>query len=545
MSKKEWIALLFIYLLVLLVGAAIFVYLEAGQEMQGRETLHRLKVDIKGYGHMSPTTDIGRIFCVLYALVGVPLNGILFTNLGEFFSTKIIRAHHKFKEIHYESKVNVFVDTVFYLVPGIMVFIFLPAGVFVAIEGWNYIEAVYYAFITLTTIGFGDYVAGRDDHGSGWIWVYKISIVVWIIFGLGYLVMIIGFIQKAIKSKKVKTVERKFARALRRQANKFNQNLPRELKLMRKLLNAITLMQMKQAYEPPPVMKTATSQPNLASEEPFPIRRSASDAALQDTSKTNGEAFNQRVAQIHSVTIFLEMAEALLKHHGTADSNQLTITSCLSTSEASDDTNNNTSTERDEDAVEKGVVNVAFDETENDISIEKIPSRNSLEAHQKRLKNYSVTQVLANSPALQRKLSELGIVPPTLSRGRSASFNSVKDLKINDVKISTMSDLLGLMECMLCDAWREDEADASPSTTRESTPSRCSHKQRFSFPTRIRHFANDLPRRATVAQVFQSPSSNPQLLSTHRLSSTEDKETDGLKCKFYLHPCKSNENTKL
>ena len=36
----------------------------------------------------------------------------------------------------------------------------IPAVIFHTIEGWSYAEALYYAFITVTTIGFGDYVAG-------------------------------------------------------------------------------------------------------------------------------------------------------------------------------------------------------------------------------------------------------------------------------------------------------------------------------------------------------------------------------------------------
>ena len=47
------------------------------------------------------------------------------------------------------------------LLVGLSLFIFIPAVIFVAVEGWDYYEAWYYCFITLTTVGFGDYVAGK------------------------------------------------------------------------------------------------------------------------------------------------------------------------------------------------------------------------------------------------------------------------------------------------------------------------------------------------------------------------------------------------
>lgn len=50
-----------------------------------------------------------------------------------------------------------------YLVPGFLFFIFLPACIFVVFEGWDYVAAIYYAFVTLTTIGFGDLVAGTRN----------------------------------------------------------------------------------------------------------------------------------------------------------------------------------------------------------------------------------------------------------------------------------------------------------------------------------------------------------------------------------------------
>lgn len=41
-----------------------------------------------------------------------------------------------------------------------MLFVALPAIIFKHIEGWSALDAIYFVVITLTTIGFGDYVAG-------------------------------------------------------------------------------------------------------------------------------------------------------------------------------------------------------------------------------------------------------------------------------------------------------------------------------------------------------------------------------------------------
>lgn len=51
-----------------------------------------------------------------------------------------------------------------YLIPGIVVFLFLPACLFTYFEDWPYSVSVYYSFVTLTTIGFGDYVPTFQKH---------------------------------------------------------------------------------------------------------------------------------------------------------------------------------------------------------------------------------------------------------------------------------------------------------------------------------------------------------------------------------------------
>lgn len=85
-----------------------------------------------------------------------------------------------------------------YLVPGILIFIFLPACVFTYFEKWPYEISVYYSFVTLTTIGFGDYAASfqpSQPHEFGnWFVAYEMFIIIWFILGLGYLVMIMGYL---------------------------------------------------------------------------------------------------------------------------------------------------------------------------------------------------------------------------------------------------------------------------------------------------------------------------------------------------------------
>lgn len=43
-----------------------------------------------GYGHMAPKTEDGKLFCVFYSLLGVPINGILIGSLGAFFGSKVV-----------------------------------------------------------------------------------------------------------------------------------------------------------------------------------------------------------------------------------------------------------------------------------------------------------------------------------------------------------------------------------------------------------------------------------------------------------------------
>ena len=117
---------------------------------------------ILGYGHISPSTRGGRSFCIIYALVGIPLCGILLSALADRlnkYKDKILEGVYQKMEKKWQRKAF---SLFFIFGVGMFFFIFIPAIIFFAIEGWLYYEALYFCFVSLTTVGFGDFVPGKD-----------------------------------------------------------------------------------------------------------------------------------------------------------------------------------------------------------------------------------------------------------------------------------------------------------------------------------------------------------------------------------------------
>ena len=169
------------------------------------------------------------MLCVLYALMGIPLNALLIGSLGAEFSTKVGNGHPVTSaSFYFRSNLCFFHNSyVFYsqvsrlkermwqslgkgrvearprvvgllllpllllLLPqagviiaetGVFVMFFfcvfhpLPAAMFTHFENgghsfwqgeWSFLDSLYYTFVTLTTIGFGDMVPGGQGDGAG------------------------------------------------------------------------------------------------------------------------------------------------------------------------------------------------------------------------------------------------------------------------------------------------------------------------------------------------------------------------------------------
>ena len=112
-----------------------------------------------GYGHMVPKTSWGRVFCILYALFGIPITALMLRSVGNRITEWIIAMIKQFdRKVYNRETENAEIKSAIIAFGLLWLIILLPAIVFHHIESWDYLESVYYCFITFSTIGFGDLV---------------------------------------------------------------------------------------------------------------------------------------------------------------------------------------------------------------------------------------------------------------------------------------------------------------------------------------------------------------------------------------------------
>lgn len=121
-----------------------------------------------GYGNVSPLTSFGKLFVIVFSVLGLPatllllyaiierlmrLTGILL----EYFTAIFLRISGEIPALSFMdgSHANVAFALVSAVVFGFCLLI-IPAAMYAHIEGWNYLDAFYYCFISLSTVGLGE-----------------------------------------------------------------------------------------------------------------------------------------------------------------------------------------------------------------------------------------------------------------------------------------------------------------------------------------------------------------------------------------------------
>ncbi|KAM4713713.1 potassium channel subfamily K member 2b isoform 2-T2 [Anableps anableps] len=196
-----------------------------------------------GFGNISPRTEGGRIFCMLYALLGIPLFGFLLAGVGDQLGTIFGKGIAKVEKMIVkwnvsQTKIRV-ISTLLFILFGCLIFVALPAVIFKHIEGWSTLESIYFVVITLTTIGFGDFVAGEKGHlteeNLEYLDYYKPVVWFWILVGLAYFAAVLSMIGDWFRviSKKTKEEVGEF----RAHAAEWTANVSAEFKETRRRLS--------------------------------------------------------------------------------------------------------------------------------------------------------------------------------------------------------------------------------------------------------------------------------------------------------------------
>ncbi|KAK6058732.1 Ion channel [Cooperia oncophora] len=144
-----------------------------------------------GYGYVAPYTFAGRLFGVIYCLIGIPLTLVTVANVAKFISETIFLIHYElwkywmrwkarrkgeehideplFTEDEDEQEILDRVKLIRF--PPIVVFFFvflyglLASYLIQRKEQWSYVESMYFTFISILTVGFGDF---RPSSNNLW-----------------------------------------------------------------------------------------------------------------------------------------------------------------------------------------------------------------------------------------------------------------------------------------------------------------------------------------------------------------------------------------
>ncbi|XP_075043194.1 potassium channel subfamily K member 6 [Mixophyes fleayi] len=152
-----------------------------------------------GYGYTTPLTDSGKAFCIFYALIGVPFTMLVLSAAVQRLMANFTYLPIRYFQIHrgFDRKKVTRVHFVVLSVVVLTLFLVVPAAIFTSIESsWSFLDAFYFCFISLCTIGLGDYVPGEQNYQ--WLReLYKVSVAFYLLLGLMAMLLLLQTFHKA------------------------------------------------------------------------------------------------------------------------------------------------------------------------------------------------------------------------------------------------------------------------------------------------------------------------------------------------------------
>ena len=137
---------------------------------------------------------------VIYIVIGIPL-ALSFLNLiGVIIGAWVQRTLRPIKR-RWGPTTSRIAGTILLFLIALIFFIIVPGIIFNAIEGWHIRDSIYYTSITLTTVGFGDFVPAETGvvKDSPYRGLYKLMTAVWQWVGLAVVAALVIDFQKLVQ----------------------------------------------------------------------------------------------------------------------------------------------------------------------------------------------------------------------------------------------------------------------------------------------------------------------------------------------------------
>ncbi|KAL2102249.1 hypothetical protein ACEWY4_001417 [Coilia grayii] len=139
-----------------------------------------------GYGHSVPLSDGGKAFCIIYSVIGIPFTLLFLTAVVQRIMVFVTRrpVAYVHRRSGWSKSLVAVAHATFLALIMVSCFFLIPAIIFSVLEEeWNFLESFYFCFISLSTIGLGDYVPG-EGYNQRYHHLYKVGITLYLLLGL-------------------------------------------------------------------------------------------------------------------------------------------------------------------------------------------------------------------------------------------------------------------------------------------------------------------------------------------------------------------------
>lgn len=157
-----------------------------------------------GYGHITPLTQFGKFLAIVFSMIGIPLTLTLLSTLSSLLLRSPVRRFETSLAIiatRLTTKANVLMVRLSHLILLtillLVICFFLPAVLFHNLEqDWTYLDSVYFCYVSLTTIGLGDYVPAISTPGRADLTYYRVGAVLFLYFGLTFIMLWLALVYR-------------------------------------------------------------------------------------------------------------------------------------------------------------------------------------------------------------------------------------------------------------------------------------------------------------------------------------------------------------